>query len=213
MNGGLMDQSHETDFADTGPQGRRPNTLTPQDFDGLPMERPMDSGDTWGAPPDPKKPNQRSRYDRELAVRAWDYLAQHDADRPLPSWVTDYLRKVAVAIKADIGPRGSLSPASAHAALRIVGEQWPEHHPESVYAIIQGWIDASVVNGRKAGAVRYIEEHMDGDRSVLVETVVEWYRKGQKLRKAAPDRPPTDEEFLGSQHKNSPTRVIVRPRR
>lgn len=215
-----MDQSHETDSADTGPRGREPNEFKPQDFDGLPMERPMDSGDAWGAPPppDPTKRHQRSRYDRELALRAWEYLAQHDPDRPLPDWVAAYLREVATTITSELGPRGSLSPASAHAALGIVGEQWPEHHPESVYAIIEAWRDPDrpggpLVDGRKAGAVRYIEQYMRKDRNVDVKTVIEWYRKGQKLRKREGEAPPAEVEFRGSHDKRTPTRIIVSRRR
>lgn len=192
MNGGLMDRSHNQRVADTEAQGREPNEFEPLEFDGLPMERPMDSEDAWGAPtpPDLGKPHQRSRYGRELALRAWEYLAQHDPDRPLPEWVAAYLRKVATSITSELGPRGSLSPATAHAALGIVGEQWPEHHPESVYAIISAWIDQDrpggpLVSGRKAGAVRYIEEYMEGAREVHVDSVIEWYRKGQKARKCS----------------------------
>ncbi len=54
---------------------------------------------------------------------------------------------------------------------------------------------------------------MGNDPTVQVDTVIEWYRKGQKARKAEPDRPPREEEFSGSQHKNSPTRIILSPRR
>lgn len=215
-----MDKSHKQRVADTEAQGREPNEFEPLDFDGLPMERPMDSGDMSGAatPPDPKNPHKRARYQREVALKAWEYLEHHNPDRPLPDWVAAYLRKVATSITSELGPRGSLSPASAHAALGVVGEQWPEHHPESVYAIISAWIDPDrpggpLVNGRKAGAVRYIEEYMNGDRDVQLDTVIEWYRKGQKARKGEPDQPPREEEFLGHQHKNSPTRIIVSPRR
>lgn len=164
-----------------GRQGREPNEFEPHELEDFEPERPMSSSEATGAPtPD--------RYNRELAFRAWEYLGGHDAARPLPTWVADYLREVAAKIQDDLGPRGGLSPASAHAALGLVGEQWPEHHPESVFAIIDAWIDPDrpggpLVNGRKAGAVRYIEQYMDGDRDVSPETVIEWYRKGQKANK------------------------------
>lgn len=131
---------------------------------------------------------KRGRYDRELAFQALRYLANHNAAKPLPTWVADYLRGVAAKLIDDLGPLGSLSPASAHAALGIVGEQWPRHHPEAVYAVIQSWIDPDrpggpLVNGRKAGAVRYIKDYMGDDPNVSPERVIEWYRKGQKAQK------------------------------
>ena len=177
-------------------QGREPNKLTPQEraafekeLEDFQPERPVDSDDATGAPTgrDDKGVLSR-RYTREAAFRAWEYLKRHDPAQPLPNWVSAYLRDVAAKILADLGPRGSLSPASAHAALGIVGEQWPDHHPESVYTIISAWIDADrpggpLVSGRKAGAVRYIEEFMGNDPNVQVDTVIEWYRKGQKAAK------------------------------
>ena len=121
----------------------------------------------------------------------------HSATQPLPSWVAEYLQGVAAKILGDLGPHGSLSPASAHAALRLVGEQWPQHHPESVYSIIRAWIDAGRVDGRKAGAVRYIEEYMGNDRNVPPKKVIEWYRKGQKAeRQASLDSLTAEEENL-----------------
>lgn len=179
-----------------GRQGREPNKLTPQEratfekeLEDFQPEMPMDSDDATGAPTgrDDKGVLSR-RYTREAAFRAWEYLERHDPAQPLPNWVSAYLRDVAGKIFADLGPRGSLSPASAHAALGIVGEQWPDHHPESVYAIISAWIDPDrpggpLVSGRKAGAVRYIEEFMGNDPNVQVDTVIEWCRKGQKPAK------------------------------
>lgn len=179
-----------------GQQGREPNKLTPQELvafekelGDVQPERPMDSDDSTGAPTgrnDKGVPSRR--YTREVAFRAWEYLERHDPAQPLPTWVSAYLSSVAGKILADLGPRGSLSPASAHAALGIVGEQWPDHHPESVYAIISAWIDPDrpggpLVSGRKAGAVRYIEEYMGDDPNVSPEAVIEWYRKGQKAAK------------------------------
>lgn len=168
-----------------GRQGREPNEFEPNELEDFEPEKPMSSDDAIGAP-------TQDRYNRELAFRAWEYLARHKSSRPLPSWVADYLRDVAGKVLADLGPRGSLSPASAHAALGLVGEKWPKHHPESVYAIINAWIDPDrpggpLVSGRKAGAVRYIDEYMDGGRNVSPETVIEWYRKGQKAHKRQAD--------------------------
>lgn len=181
-----------------GRRGREPNELTPQErheLEDFQPERPMDSDDATGAPPGRKADRSLSkRYARELAFQAWEYLGRHDPAKPLPTWVADYLREVGGKIIRDLGPLGSLSPASAHAALGIVGEQWPKHHPESVYAIIEAWRDPErpggpLVDGRKAGAVRYIEEYMNNDTSVDPATVIEWYRKGQKLHKRATDEP------------------------
>ena len=171
-------------------QGREPNKLTPQELAAFEKEigefqpeKPMSSDEATGAP-------SGKRHSREVAFRAWEFLERHDPAQPLPTWVSAYLRSVAGKLLADLGPRGSLSPASAHAALGIVGEQWPDHHPESVYAIISAWIDPDrpggpLVSGRKAGAVRYIEEYMGDDPHVSPETVIEWYRKGQKARKCS----------------------------
>ncbi len=171
-----------------GQQGREPNKLTPQEraviekeLGDFKPERPMDSHDATGAP-------SGKRYSREVAFRAWEYLERHDPAEPLPTWVSAYLRGVAGKVLGDLGPLGSLSPASAHAALGLVGEQWPKHHPESVFAIINAWLDPDcpggpLVDGRKAGAVRYIEEYMGNDPNVQVDTVIEWYRKGQKAHK------------------------------
>tara|TARA_R110002124_G_scaffold167131_10_gene334505 strand:+ start:351 stop:968 length:618 start_codon:yes stop_codon:yes gene_type:complete len=191
MEDDLMDFSHKNGTADTESQGREPNEFEPREFDGLRPERPLDSGDATGAPT-PK------RYKRELAFQAWQYLERHDPNAPLPKWVADYLRDVATMITGDIGPRGSLSPASAHAALGIVGEQWPEHHPESVFVIINAWLDPDspggpTVDWRKAGAVRYIEEYMGNDPNVPVDKVIEWYRKGQKAQKRQRAEPSINE--------------------
>ncbi|WP_420586556.1 hypothetical protein [Ruegeria sp.] len=185
-----MDWSHKNRTADTESPGRELNEFEPREFDDLPAERPMDSGDATGAPP-PK------RYKRELAFQAWQYLERHDPMVPLPHWIANYLRDVATAIIGDLGPRGSLSPASAHAALAIVGEQWPEHNPESVFAIINAWLDSDgpdgpKVDGRKAGAVRYIKKYMGNDPNVQVATVIEWYRKGQKSHKKALEKERTN---------------------
>ncbi|WP_201150521.1 hypothetical protein [Rhodovulum sulfidophilum] len=176
-----------------GRQGREPNKLTPQEraafekeLEDFQPEMPMDSDDATGAPTGRNNKGVLSRrYKREVAFRAWEYLERHDPAQPLPTWVSAYLRDVAGKILADLGPLGSLPPASAHAALGLVGEQWSKHHPESVYAIISAWIDPDqpggpVVSGRKAGAVRYIEEYMGNDPNIQVKTVIEWYRKGQK---------------------------------
>ncbi len=177
-------------------EGNEPNELTPQEraafekeLEDFQPERPMDSEDATGAPIGRSDKGVLSRrYAREEAFLAWEYLESHDPAQPLPTWVSAYLRDVAGKVLGDLGPLGSLSPSSAHAALGLVGEQWPKHHPESVYAIISAWIDpirpgGPLVSGRKAGAVRYIEEYMDGDRDVQVDKVIEWYRKGQKARK------------------------------
>ncbi len=171
-----------------GGQGREPNKLTPQEsvafqkeLEDFQPEKPMDSDDATGAP-------SGKRYSREVAFRAWEYLERHDPAKPLPTWVSAYLRDVAGRVLTDLGPLGSLSPASAHAAIGMVGEQWPSHHPDSVYSIISAWIDPDrpggpLVSGRKAGAVRYIEKYMKNDPNARVDTVIEWYRKGQKAAK------------------------------
>lgn len=168
--------------------GTEPNELTPQEraafekeLGDFQPERPMDGDDATGAP-------SGKRYSREVAFRAWEYLERHDPAQPLPTWVSAYLRSVAGKVLGDLGPLGSLSPASAHAALGLAGEQWPKHHPESVFAIINAWLDpdgpgGALVDGRKAGAVRYIEAYMGNDPNVQVDTVIEWYRKGQKAHK------------------------------
>lgn len=123
-----------------GQQGREPNEFEPHELEDFEPEKPMSNGDATGAP-------TPGRYDRELAFRAWEYLAKHEAARPLPTWVVDYLRDVARKMLGDLGPLGGLSPASAHAALGLVGEQWPKHHPESVFAIIRAWIDPDRTGG------------------------------------------------------------------
>lgn len=163
-------------------QGSKLNELTPQVFDDVHPEKPMDSGDAIGAPTE-------KRYKRELAFRAWKHIARHDSAQALPNWIAEYLQDVATKILGDFGRSGGLSPASAHAALGLVGKQWPQHHPEIVYLIISRWMEPelgtgqAVVDGRKAGAVLYIKEYMDDDPDVQVSTVIEWYKKGQKVYK------------------------------
>ena len=163
-------------------QGSETNKFEHHIFDGVHPEKPMGDGDSTGAP-------TKKRYDRELAFRAWKQIAKHDSAQPLPNWIADYLQEVATKLLGDLGPLGGLSPASAHAALGLVGEQWPRHHPESVYHIIQCWLQPTlkthkaVVDGRKAGAVLYIKEYMDNDPDAQVSTVIEWYKKGQRAHK------------------------------
>lgn len=219
IHGDMMDSSHKKRTGDTESPGREPNEFEPCEFDNLPAERPMDSGDVWGAP-DVTHAKGAKRHKRELAFQAWQYLERHNSEMPLPKWVADYLCDVATTITGDIGPRGSLSPASAHAALGIVGEQWPEHHPESVFAIINGWADPDrlggpLVDGRKEGAVLYIEECMDNDPNVLVATVIEWYRKGQKAHKHHGCEPSSHENAnLKNFDASMPTRIVfAQPRK
>ncbi len=94
-------------------------------------------------------------------------------------------------------------------------EQWPEHHPESVFAIINAWVDPDrpggpLVDGRKAGAVRYIVEYMGNDPNVLVDTVIEWYRKGQKAHKHHSCEPSSREgENLNNFDASMPNRIVI----
>lgn len=145
-------------------------------FHGAYIDKPMNDGDATGAP-------TAKRYKRELAHKAWKYLQTHNATSPLPDWVDEYLKGVATSILGDLGPQGGLSPPSAHAALGLVGQQWPEHHPDKVFMVINNWRQQNPKLSRKAGAVRYIEEHLSNDPNVKHETVVEWYRQGQKTAK------------------------------
>lgn len=141
------------------------------------VERPMDSADATGAPSPGK------RYNRELVYRAWIYLADHNPNDRLPDWVAEYLQKVAKGIVDNLGPRGGLSPASAHVAIDLVGQQWPEHHPEKVFMIMQRWIDGGADQPpitRKAAAVRYIKEHMNNDENVKWKHVVHRFKEGKK---------------------------------
>jgi len=214
IDGDLMDRSHKKRAADTDSPGREPNEFEPHEFDDLPAERPMNSGDVWGAP-DATNTLGAKRFKRELRFQAWQYLERHNPEMPFPKWVADYLRDVATTIAGDIGPRGSLSPASAHAALGIIGEKWPEHHPESVFSIINAWLDPDrlggpLVDGRKAGAVRYIKQYMCNDPNILAETVIEWYRKGQKAHKHHSCEPSSREgEILKNFDASMPTRIVI----
>jgi hypothetical protein len=119
-----------------GRQGREPNELTPQErceLEDFQPEGPMDSDDATGAPPGRTADGSLSkRYARELAFLAWEYLARHDPAKPLPTWVAEYLREVAGKIVGELGPLGSLSPASARAAIGIVGEQWALLHKSAL---------------------------------------------------------------------------------
>lgn len=49
--------------------------------------------------------------------------------------------------------------------------------------IIESWMQQDPKRTRKAGVVHYIEAYMGGNRNVKHETVVEWYRQGQKTAK------------------------------
>jgi hypothetical protein len=181
-----MKKYRDTGSRDTERQGREPNELKPllDEIAAAQPEPPMDSDDATGAPPGIDKNGRPSkRYKREMAFKAWTYIARHDPALPLPHWVAEYLTSVAPKIVNELGPRGSLSPASAHSALGLVGVQWPEHHPNSVYSIINAWVENGLVDGRKAGAVKYIEEYMGNDREVPPDRVIEWYRNGQKAFK------------------------------
>ena len=144
------------------------------------VEKPMRSGDATGAPTYEKEDTRR--YERELAYRAWLYLAEHEPKDLLPDWVAEYLREVSRRLLGSLGAKGALSAAAAHAAINMVGEQWPDHHEEKVHMIMRRWMEDDGMT-RKAAAVRYIEEYMGGDKQVSHEFAVNKYKKGQKAAK------------------------------
>lgn len=159
---------------DMGSRGSEDDKFRPP---GHLIERPMNSGDATGAPTPGK------RHDREVAYRAWVHLTKHDPNEMLPDWVLEYLRSVAGRLVESLGENGGLSPAAAHAAINMVGEGWPDHPAEKVHMIMRRWMESEGM-GRKAAAVRYIEEHMGDDKNVPHSFVINKYKKGRKVEQS-----------------------------
>ena len=135
-------------------------------------ERPISGDDAVGAP-------TGKHYRREVARRAWEYIAKLDRGQPLPDWVADYLQAVASRIQENLGAQGGLSREAAHLAIGIDGKAWPRHSPEAVYLTIQGWRDCGEVSGPEEGATRYVREILK-DESVPNSRVIDWYKRGKR---------------------------------
>lgn len=141
-------------------------------------EKPLAENDAAGAVPE-------ERLCREVAARAWHYLAEFaNPNERLPAWIVEYLIGVGKRVDASLGPHGALNRDDAHYAIGMGGKAWPAHPPGSVYSIMQGWIDDPTqarITGPTAAAKRYIEEFLDKGSQVRSSTILRLYREGKRL--------------------------------